>query len=172
MRFFKDMQERYFIIGRVYEDEKLVGYKIYAAYKKKVLGLVTKEVASKELRDAKRAGQELIIVGLTVSESYTISEMRNCSYNINKLDKVNGKGHPIQVLGNYVLISFSGFSENRKYRLINSKGYERIVYQEEFEVLLDEGKVNGAMRPPRDKEKMHIYKHCNYRENGFEETSI
>ena len=162
MRFFEDSKERYFINGLIYEDGKLAGYNIYAANQKKVLGIITREEAFK----AKEAG--LNVVGLNRSKSGTISEMRNSYFNINKLDEVNGKGHPIKLLGNYILNSFSGFSEDRKYRLVNSRGYERIANQKEFETLVDEGKVNGAIRAPRNKHTITRYKHCDYREGEFE----
>lgn len=165
MGFFTDIKERYFIVGIVDEDGKRKGYKIYAANQKKVLGIVSKEEAEK----AKEAGYN--VVGLSL-KSGKAKEMLNCYYSINKLDKVNGKGHPIKSLGNYVLISYSGFAEDRKFRLINSRGYERIVALEEFKALIDEGKVNGAKRPPRNMDGINIYEPCDYREDGFVETSI
>lgn len=167
MEFFQDKKERYFIIGIVNEEGKRKGYKIYAANQKKVLGIVTKKEATK----AKEAGYK--IVGLDISTSgIVVKEMLNCYYNLNKLDEVNGKGHPIKSLGSYILISYINFSDDREFRLINSRGYERIVSVEELKVLIDEGKVNGVKRSPRNKDNICIYGLCDYREKEFVETSV
>jgi len=165
MGFFTDINERYFIIGAVKEENKRQGYKIYAANQKKVLGLVSKTEAFK----AKKAGYN--VIGLT-GGSDTMREMINCYYNLNDLDFVNGKGAIIKSSGNYVLISYSGFAEDRKFRLINGRGYQRVVNLEEFEALIDEGKINGAKRAPRNVKYISIYGPCDCREDEFVETSV
>lgn len=166
-KFFKDLNDRYFTIGRVYEDGKIVAYKIYSYNQKKVIGLVSKVTVIREMSEAQKAGKTLTIVGLKLNSNSRyvyVSELHYNSINMNKVDKVNGKGAPVEKLDNYFIVSYSGFGENRKYRLINSRGYEKIVTHEDFVKLVDEGKVNGACRSKMNANKITIFRDCDYRE--------
>lgn len=150
---------RLFIIGRVFEGDKLVAYKLYDA-NKKVTGIYPKENIWYRVR------QGILVVGLRVTKDGTVTEVHN-SFNVTKTDILNGKGYPIKSSGRYVLIGHSGFLEETKYRLVNSNGYERIVSQDEFKALVEEDKVNGAIKSTRLKDTIILYKHCNYREYDY-----
>ncbi|SKA98604.1 hypothetical protein SAMN05443428_13015 [Caloramator quimbayensis] len=150
---------RLFIIGRVFEGDKLVAYKLYDA-DKKVMGIYPKENVRHRVR------QGIHVVGLRVTKDGAVTEVYN-SFSVTKTDILNGKGNPIEPSGRYILLGYSGFLEETKYRLVNSNGYERIVSQDEFKELVEEDKVNGAIKSTKIDGKIIIYKHCNYREYNY-----
>jgi hypothetical protein len=148
---------RLFIIGRLMENKKVVAFKLYDANGKKT-GIYPKKNVYEAV---KRKGIQ--VVGLSRTKDGLITGVHS-SFNINKTDVLNGKGFPIKPTDIYVLVGYSGFLEETKYRLINSRGYQRIVNKEEFEELVKEGKVNGATLSTRVKDKINIYAFCGYRE--------
>ncbi|GAB6152555.1 hypothetical protein JCM17380_13050 [Desulfosporosinus burensis] len=147
---------RFLIIGRIFEDGKLAAYRIYEANKKE-----TKIYKKEDVRSVVKRG--ILVVGLTVANDGRVVGVHE-SFNVSKTDILNGKGIPIEPSDRYVLVGLSGYAENRTYRLVNSKGYEKIVNREEFKELVEKNKVNGAKKSAKQKDKIIIYKHCNYRE--------
>jgi hypothetical protein len=150
---------RLFIIGRLFENGKLQAYKIYDANKKET-GIYPKENVHEQVR------RGILVVGLRVLKDGTVAGVHN-SFNVAKTDILNGKGLPIEQTEMWVLVGYSGFLEETKYRLVNSRGYEKIASQDEFDKLVEEGKVNGAIKSSRIDGKIVIYKHCNYREYNY-----
>ncbi len=147
---------RLFIIGRLFEGKKVVAYKIYNANEKKA-GIYSRDNVYMEVKKG------IHVTGLRLNTNGTISGLFS-SFNVAKTDKVNGKGEPINDKGNYILIGIDGFLEATEYRLVNSRGDEKIVLQEEFETMVDGGKINGAARSTRIKDKIVIYRDCGHRE--------
>lgn len=151
---------RLFIIGRLFENGKLQAYKIYDANKKET-GIYPKENVHKQVK------RGILVVGLRALKDGTVAGVHTLSFNLAKTDILNGKGYAIEPSGRYVLLGYSGFLEETKYRLVNSNGYEKIVSYDEFKGLVEEDKVNGAIKSSRTDDKIIIYKHCNYREYSY-----
>ena len=151
---------RLIIIGLVIENGKLMAYKIYDADSKQT-GIYPRENVWYRVREGK------LVVGLRVAKDGVVTGVYNSSFNVSKTDILNGKGNPIEESGRYILVGYSGYLEEIKYRLVNSKGYERIVNKDEFMALIDEDKVNGVIKSTRIKDKIILYRHCNHREYSY-----
>lgn len=157
--------ERYVIIGRICKEEKVIAYKVYDDIKK-VVALVDRKHLKGVVRQAKRANKEVNIIGLTVSEDGTVTEVYS-SFNVSKTDLLNGKGVPIGESCKHTLLGFSGFLEDTKYRLVDSLGTEKIVSQKEFEEMVEADKINGAKKSNIKEDKVIFYKHCCQREYNY-----
>lgn len=148
------------MIGRVFEDGKVIAYKLYDADSKEV-GLYPRENVHRKVKEG------IPVIGLRAVKGGGVIHIQG-AFNMSKVDNLNGKGHPIRPTGNYTLLGYSGFLEDTKYRLVNSEGFERIVTQDEFKQLVYEDKVNGAMRSKgRAKNEIVIYRLCDYREYNY-----
>ena len=143
-----------FIIGRILEENKVVAYKLYNPTNKE------SRVYSKG--DINKAAQKGInIVGLHVTQTGRVAETKDI-FNVSKSDLLDGDGNPIDKPNTQAVISVIGFSNKKQYRLVNSKGEESLVKQNELEDLIDQGKINGARR--NNKGKISFNENCTNRE--------
>ena len=147
---------RLFIIGRLLNKKgKVVAYKLYDPDKKQTAIIQKKDVQAVALQEKAE------VVGLVRTNGKVITV--HSSFNVRKTDSLNGKGEPIEPSGRYVLLGYSDFLEETKYRLVDSSGNEKIVLEEEFKQMVAEDKINGAMLSEH-KKKIVMYKPCNQRE--------
>ena len=142
-----------FIIGKIQENNKIVAYKVYDVTDKKA-GIYSK----KDVDTIVSRG--VTVVGLHRTVTGRIAQTLD-TYSIARVDTLDGKGNPIEETGVYALISLVGFADDRHYRLVNSKGEERLASVNEFSDLVDQVKINGARKNGK---RITLNEHCNGRE--------
>lgn len=157
---------RLFIVGRLINDKgRIEAYKIYEADKKQ-LGLYSRD----NVHDVVRRG--ILVVGLMKKLNSEGNVARNSDgkikvvenrhlYSTVKTDDVNSKGEPLEQSEKVCLIGLNGFCEDTKYRVVDSMGHEKWLEHRDFENLVDQNKVVGALRTGKN---ISIYKHCKYQQ--------
>lgn len=151
--------ERLFIVGKLIdENNKIQAFKLY--YDKTGEGrVISKEKTYNLLKYS--SPNDLAIIGLKRSSSldahgYPVIK-KNHIYNIESIDRLNGKGEPLEETNKKVVIGFRGFLENREYKVVDSRLNISWLSSEEFKQEVRSGNIIGATQ---HKDKILIYYMC------------